>query len=104
MSDVATQIRHRRDNRSRIERVDFYRASAVAVSLRKVVMKSVRNPRPWIFRALLFFAVLIPTGKAAALSSHTFSSWSADGESDTTTPNSKAANHESIIPPGTILP
>ena len=67
-------------------------------------MKSVRNPRPWIFRALLFFAVLIPTGKAAALSSHTFSSWSADGESDTTTANSKAANHESIIPPGTILP
>lgn len=67
-------------------------------------MKSVRNPWPWIFRALLFFAVLIPAGKAAALSSRTFSSWSADAETNTTTANSKAANHESTIPPGTILP
>ena len=67
-------------------------------------MKSVRNPRPWIFRALLSFTVLIPTGKAAAHSSLTFSSWSSDAESNTATADSKAANHASTIPPGTILP
>jgi hypothetical protein len=67
-------------------------------------MKSVRNPWPWIFRALLFFMVLIPAGRAAALPSHTFSSWSADAESNTATADSTAANSEISIPPGTILP
>jgi hypothetical protein len=67
-------------------------------------MKSVRNPWPWIFRALLFFTVLVPAGKATTLSSHKFSSWSADAESNTATANSKATNHETTIPPGTILP
>jgi hypothetical protein len=65
-------------------------------------MKSVCNPWPWIFRALLFFAVLIPTGKGA-LSSTTSYSGPAHVESNATA-DSKSANSETIIPPGTILP
>jgi hypothetical protein len=66
-------------------------------------MKSVRNPWPWIFRALLFFTVLIPAGKGAALSSTPSHSGSAHVESNATA-DSKSANSETIIPPGTILP
>lgn len=67
-------------------------------------MKSVRNLWPWIFRALLFFTILVPAGNAAAFSSVASASWPADAESNTATANSKAANRELTIPPGTILP
>jgi hypothetical protein len=67
-------------------------------------MNSVRGAWLPIFRALLFFAVLIPASKAATLSSITPPLWPTDASSNAATTNRKSADHEISIPPGTILP
>lgn len=67
-------------------------------------MNPVRGAWPPIFRALLFFTVLLPASRAATISSIRPALSSADGESNVATANPKSADHEISIPPGTILP
>jgi hypothetical protein len=67
-------------------------------------MKPIRTAWTPIFLALLCLAALVPTSKAAALSSAEPASSTAGTESNATTADAKSANRELSIPPGTILP